>query len=625
MVRDPAAGPRLRFEQKRNALCAALLGPLRTNQNRALVMAAPTRIFSLNLGSQTIGLAEFRVQANGGLVLLDYRFREIATELVGGEIRHAEITIALREMMNELQIKHGRINYAVAGQSVFERFVKLPAVEEEKIERIISFEAQQNVPFPINEVVWDYQLVGGGGDEQIQVVLVAIKVDLLDGINSVVEEAGLRTSIVDIAPMALYNAFRYSYSDLSGCSLLVDIGARTTNLLFIEPRKIFSRSVPIGGGSITAAIAKEFGEPFAAAELRKKRDGFVSLGGAYAEPADPDVARVSKLVRSTMTRLHAELMRSISHYRGQQHGSQPARIFLCGGSAGMPYMREFFNEKLGLPIEFFNPLRNVAAADSTPVAELANSAHLLGEVVGLALRSVSDCPMELNLLPGSVVQTQKLEKRRPFFIMAAACFILALLGWSAYFARAAQVTRHTTEQVRQKIDIMRAAETRLDKLKRQATSLDSLATPLITAINDRSFWPEILEELNARLPEGGIWITKLAATSGGKLVGVSEKEKGIGEIAPTPSPAPGTKSGTQMPGASTAVIDGIVLRGLYMFNPKQQEIVVDYFRNLAGSSLFKIDPNNQARVIKSNTVPNETDWAFPYELQLTLRTPVRLP
>src|SRR6266516_221256 len=244
MVRDPAAGPRLRFEQKRNALCAALLGPLRTNQNRALVMAAPTRIFSLNLGSQTIGLAEFRVQAHGGLVLLDYRFREIATELVGGEIRHAAITIALREMMNELQIKHGRVNYAVAGQSVFERFVKLPAVEEEKIERIISFEAQQNVPFPINEVVWDYQLVGGGGDEQIQVVLVAIKVDLLDGINSVVEEAGLRTSIVDIAPMALYNAFRYSYSDLSGCSLLVDRSLRRLprNLASHLPRRNSARN-----------------------------------------------------------------------------------------------------------------------------------------------------------------------------------------------------------------------------------------------------------------------------------------------------------------------------------------------------------------------------------------------
>ena len=173
--------------------------------------------------------------------------------------------------------------------------MKLPAVEEEKIERIIAFEAQQNVPFPIDEVVWDYQLVGGGTDEQIQVVLVAIKADLLDGINAAVEGTGLRTSIVDVATMALYNAFRYNYSDLAGCSLLVDIGARTTNLLFIEPGKIFSRSVAIGGASISSAIAKEFNEPIVAAEVRKKRDGFVSLGGAYAEPSDPDVARVSKI------------------------------------------------------------------------------------------------------------------------------------------------------------------------------------------------------------------------------------------------------------------------------------------------------------------------------------------
>src|SRR6266404_9101567 len=333
-------------------------------------MAKPARIISLNLGSQTIALAEFRAKAEGGLVLQNYRLREVLIDPAGEGIRHTQISTTLREMLAELQIRHEAVNYAVPGQSVFARFVKLPAVEEEKIGKIIAFEAQQNVPFPIDEVVWDYQLVGGGADEQIQVVLVAIKSDLLDEMNSVVESTGLRTSIVDVAPMALYNAFRYNYSDLGGCSIVVDIGARTTNLLFIEPGKIFSRSIPIGGGSITAAIAREFGEPFATAESRKKRDGFVSLGGAYAEPTDPEVARVSKVVRSTMTRLHGELIRSISYYRGQQLGNPPERIFLCGGSAGMPYMREFFNEKLQVPIEFFNPLRNVTAAAPAPAAEL---------------------------------------------------------------------------------------------------------------------------------------------------------------------------------------------------------------------------------------------------------------
>src|SRR3989442_11995409 len=247
-------------------------------------MAKPMRIISLNLGSQTIGLAEFQAKAGGGLVLQNYRLREVLIDPAGEGIRHTQIAATLREMMAELQIRHEAVNYAVPAQSVFARFVKLPAVEEEKIERIIAFEAQQNVPFPIDEVVWDYQLIAGGGDEQVQVVLVAIKTDLLDEINGAVEETGLRTAIVDVATMALYNAFRYNYADLSGCSLLVDIGARTTNLLFIEPPRIFSRSIAVGGSSITAAIAKEFDEAFAAAEFCKKRGGFVGLGGAFGGP-----------------------------------------------------------------------------------------------------------------------------------------------------------------------------------------------------------------------------------------------------------------------------------------------------------------------------------------------------
>src|SRR5207245_946401 len=108
--------------------------------------AAAKRILSLNLGSQTIGLGEFYAQPHGGLVLRDYRLREILTEAASEGIRYPQVGSALREMLHELHIRHGSVNYAVAGQSVFARFVKLPSVEEEKIERIISFEAQQNVP-----------------------------------------------------------------------------------------------------------------------------------------------------------------------------------------------------------------------------------------------------------------------------------------------------------------------------------------------------------------------------------------------------------------------------------------------------------------------------------------------
>ena len=588
------------------------------------IMPALTRILSLNLGSQTVGLAEFRTLTNGGLILHGYRLREIVMETTGEGMRHVQMQSTLRKMLEELEIKPRHVNYAVPGQSVFARFVKLPAVEEEKIDKIISFEAQQNVPFPIEEVVWDYQLVGGGADEQIQVVLVAIKSDLLDEMNSVVESTGLWTSIVDVAPMALYNAFRYNYSDLTGCSLLVDIGARTTNLLFIESGKIFSRSVPIGGSSITSAIGREFDEPIPAAEARKKRDGFVSLGGAYAEPSDPDVARVSKIMRSTMTRLHAELMRSISYYRAQQQGSAPERVLLCGGTASTPYMREFFKEKLQLSTEFFNPFRNVAVADSINVSELSRSAHLLGELVGLVLRRVTTCPMELNLRPANVVRRQELEKRRPFLILAAACFILALLGWSLYYSRAAHGTEHAAQRLQEKVDTMRAAETQLDKLKKQVASLDSLATPLIEAVNDRTFWVEVLEDLNARLPKEDIWITELIPTSGGKPIGLDQKRMAEMAAAPTPAAVPPASRGATSPRASASVIDGIFVRGLYLFNPKQQEVVVDYFRNLISSPFFILDPNNQARYIKPKT-PNNSEWAFEYELHLDLRKPLKLP
>jgi type IV pilus assembly protein PilM len=588
-------------------------------------MPGQARLITLNLGSQTIGLAEFRA-VHGGLVLVNYRLREVPLDQEAGQRPEAHASFegsaaVLRDLMREMQIPRGQVNYAVPSQSVFARFVKLPALDATKIDKIIAFEAQQNVPFPIDEVVWDYQLVGGGLGEQIQVVIVAIKRDLLEEINRDVEETGLQTRIVGMAAMGLYNAFRYSYPDIADCSLLLDIGARTTNILFIEPGRVFLRSIPLAGSAITAAIAREFKESFGAAEARKKRDGFVGLGGAYAEPADPNVARVSKIARSTMTRLHAELMRSITHYRAQQQGNRPARIFLCGGGAGMPYMREFFHEKFQVPIEFFNPLQSVTVAESAPTQEVAGSAHLLGELVGLALRSVTVCPMELNLRPASVVRRQDLEKRRLFFIGAAACILLALLGWSAYYTRAAQVANRTAETLRQKNDVMRVAEGQLDKLKKQITALDNTATPLITAVNDRNFWPQILEQLNSRLPQSDIWITELAATSGGKLLSVSEKRVGESASAPPPTPAAGAAARA----ATTATIDGINVRGLYLWNPKQQEIVVDYLRNLANSPVFVVDAKTPERFIKSNSVPNETEWAFPFELQLTLKKPVKMP
>jgi type IV pilus assembly protein PilM len=423
--------------------------------------------------------------------------------------------------------------------------------------------------------------------------------------------------------MGLYNAFRYNYSDVTEPSLLVDIGARTTNLLFMEPGKIFSRSVPFGGSLVTAALAKEFNEPFAAAENRKKENGFVSLGGGYTDPADQDVARMSKIIRSTMTRLHAEIMRSISHYRTQQQGNAPARIYLCGGSSGMPYMREFFQEKLQVPIDFFNPVRNVAIANEANPRHIARSAHLLGEVVGMAMRAVASCPMELNLRPATVIRAHEIERRRPFLIGTAACVIAALLGWSVFYFHGSGVLRATKQQVDAKVETLRGLQGKLDGIRKDATTLDNLALPLVNAVRGRSFWPQLLEDLNTRLPKENVWITELIPLSKGKPV--------IGPpVLPGSAPQPATSAPTPITPARPAgkgggpAIDGLLIRGLYLSNPRQQEVVVDYFKNLVGSPFFAIDPKNQQKAIKP-TMPNNTEWAFPYELQLDLKETLPLP
>ena len=557
-------------------------------------MAAPNRIICLSLGSQTVRFAEFAIDRNGGLVLSAYRTAELMADPALDATRVSQTAMVLREMANALKASGASgaaVNYSIPAQSVFTRFVKLPSVAEEQVDQIVTFEAQQNVPFPIEEVVWDYQLVASADPGKLEVVLVAIKADLLEEINAAVEEAQFRTEVVDVAPMALYNAFRYNYSELTGCSLIIDIGARTTNLLFVESKKVFSRSIPIGGSTITAAIVKDFNEPFVAAEERKKRQGFVSLGGTYAEPQDPEIARVSKLVRNTMTRLHAEITRSISHYRSQQGGGQPERVFLCGGAVAMPYMREFFSEKLALPIEFINPLRNVAVSKEIDTAEIVRDSHMLGELVGLGLRAGSECPMELSLRPESVVRARELSARIPCLILAGACFLAILCGWWAYFYNATKVQNAVSGHLEQKINSLKAVEAKFNAIRAAIKNKQAVAKPLVQAVEDREYWVKLIDDINERLPERFIWITSMEIET------------------PKAEPvAPGKEAKPQIP--------VLVVKGLYMENPKGLGIIDDFANALAKSPYLTVQP------LKDRPTIPPDDWAASYTLRLSLKKPL---
>ncbi len=572
-------------------------------------MAAPTRILSLSLGTQTIGLAEFKTGQNGGLVLVSYETRELLADPGADATRLAQSKLVLEEMVQARKLKGTRINYAVSSQSVFTRFVKLPSVGEEQVDQIVTFEAQQNVPYPINEVVWDYQLVDSGDPAQVEVVIVAIKADLLDDINYAIEQAALKTVLVDVAPMALYNAFRYNYSDVQGCSLIIDIGSRTTNLIFIEPHKVFSRSIPNGGSTITQQIAKEFNEPFQVAEERKKRDGFVSLGGAYAEPEDPDVARVSKMIRNSMTRLHAEIARSIGFYRSQQGGKPPEHIFLSGGSSTLPYMREFFQEKFQLPVDYFNPLRNVTVGSNLNVEDIGRNAHRMGELIGLALRGTSNCPMELNLRPASVARRHHLAEKRPFLIAAGLCGLLGLTAWWLYYEQAAVATTKATEALAPKVAELENFERKINSARSEIKAQQDGAAPLLRAVDERNFWVKVIEDINSRLPKDYVWITSLDLKSATAKAGGNAPASGGG--------------GAQRRGAAPTGEPVLALKGLYLFNDRQTAVVDDFVNKLGESPLYTVIKDEKQGFRRS--VPNDLTWAYDFEIPLLLKTPGHTP
>src|ERR1700704_1551760 len=233
---------------------------------------------AVDFGAGSLKLAEFEVNEAGGLRLKHYGIKSLGPEGAQETTREATILKALQAMLTEKSIKSRGVNVCAPGFHVFSKFVKLPPVEPSKVTQIIEYEAKSNVPFPLEEVVWDYQILGSTPSGELEVLLVAIKADIVEGLFRTADAAGLRLQLVDVSPAALCNAFRFNYGDLEGCTMLLDIGAKTSNLLFFEKGKVYSRGINIGANSITQDFVAEAKMPFAKAEELRISEGLVSLG-----------------------------------------------------------------------------------------------------------------------------------------------------------------------------------------------------------------------------------------------------------------------------------------------------------------------------------------------------------
>jgi type IV pilus assembly protein PilM len=452
---------------------------------------------AIDFGAGSLKLAEFEQNDAGGLRLKQYGVKSLGLEGSQEANREAAMLKALQELMAEKNFGSRQSNVCAPGFHVFSKFVKLPPVDTSKVTQIIRYEAQQNVPFPLDEVVWDYQILGTSASNELEVLLVAVKSEIIEGLFRVGESAGLRIKLVDVSSAALCNAFRYNYGDVEGCSMLLDIGAKTSNLLFFEKGKVYARSITIGANSITQDFSHEAKLRFPDAEATKLEKGSVSLGGAYEEPEDPQAAAIAKIARQVMTRLHIQVNQTIQFYRGQQGGSAPERLYLSGGASIMPYTAQFFAEKLNLPVDYFNPFRNIEIGPALDLEELSKYAHSFGEVVGLGLRDLAHCPVELNLMPKSSIQRQEFAQKKPYLI--AAIFSMALSVFLLHQAEAGLSKAREDQVAKAKLDLAKLTKTARQLKEEMSQTEGAMAEAKgVNEIADSHFyWMKLLGELRA--------------------------------------------------------------------------------------------------------------------------------
>lgn len=481
-----------------------------------MAMFESDRILALDLGASKIVLAEFHISKAGDLELMRYGICPTGAETKSESDKLAYIVTAIRDIMREQGIRPAPMLMTVSGQAVFPRFVKLPPVGRDKLKQIVQYEAEQNVPFPIDEVVWDYQLIGGDEGE-LNVMLVAVKIENIKRLTDAVQAAELEPEIVDVAPMALYNAVRFNYPDLDVCSMVLDMGARSSNLVFIEENRIFSRSIPVAGNTITQELMKEFDVDFDAAEAIKREHGFVAFGGVYAGPDNETAERASKIIRSVLTRLHAEVNRSINFYRSQQGGAAPSIVFLTGGSSIIPHVDTFFRDKLKVDVEYLNPFSAVSVAESIDADRVNRDLQSLGEIVGLALRRALTCPVEINLMPPDLVARKAFRRRQPFFAMSAAGIVLTMLCWWVYFNRMGRMFEDRVNDVSAEVKAFQLLTADLNRASDEREEAVQRLGDVAGVIGMRRSWGEILNAVHRCMQEG-MWVVELKPRPQGQTI-----------------------------------------------------------------------------------------------------------
>jgi type IV pilus assembly protein PilM len=546
-------------------------------------MAKENTVLAIDIGGDTLKMAEFTFPAAGGLRLEKFAFMEYDPELK--EAKFSEVFSRLyQQMLTEYKFVSKGVRISISGQSAFTRLSKLPPLGDDKarIEQVVEYEAKQTVPYPMNEVICDYQLVKhtiqsaakteipppADGEQtpqpepeieaidEMEALFVAVKNDVVVEITDIIQASGKDIISIEIAPTASFNAARANQIGVNQCDVILNIGGRCSSLIFADQCRIFARTIPIAGHSITQQISKEFNISFADAEELKRRHGFVALGGAYEEPDSEVSATVSKIARNVMTRLHGEINRSINVWRSQYGGNKPAHLYLSGGSSLMAYTPRFFNEKLRIPVDYLNVFQIVSIGSEINKEQLLEVAPMFAELIGLGLKHIVDCPVDINLMPSSIKKYKALQRRKPYFFASCAAVVMLLVVLYIGVTKRLSFDKDRVEFAKKEVEKTNVMVDKVKALNRDLLAAKSEYDEAVDVLRKRQQWIKLINDFEGSLPDR-VWLTLfegIGELSSNQKAAATPKRGGRGGGAP--GGAPGGKGGAKPGGAAPPPMAG---------------------------------------------------------------------
>jgi type IV pilus assembly protein PilM len=301
----------------------------------------------------------------------------------GAFLNSGAIVDAIREAVEKAKIKTKHVAAAVSGHSVIVKRVSLPAMTREELDEQIRWEAEQYIPFDVNEVNLDFQILDDeGGEGQMDVLLVAAKKDLIDDYVQVIGEAGLTPAVVDVAAFAVENSYEANYDvEPDQVVALVNIGAQVVNINVIANGiPTFTRDITTAGNQYTEEIQKALSISFEEAER-------IKLGGRRGEDSQEVVPQeVEQAMQGITETVIGEIGRSLDFYGATSAESRIGKVFLAGGSAKVAGFQAAFQERTGYDVAILNPLNRMVPSSKFEPEFLDDVAPALGVGVGLALR-----------------------------------------------------------------------------------------------------------------------------------------------------------------------------------------------------------------------------------------------